>query len=440
MLLMMALVPSSLFMSPVSAVEPSWDLIYAVPSYEQWVALSASHYQDTAISISRRFTLECDVTDNFGSWDTNIKLSSYALMPFTPTHESSYKFFFTGTSKNTETTVTFGWYFKLIMSYRWFQWYHKYQMWRVDQYGAEDLIFQSESTTNYAVDIFIQVSRTPSSAYCTKITTNQIGNPVINTIFDYIENPTLIREYEYDAIAEPVGVEGWSTEEEVLPSYDCLVYKAGEGTVEPSLGLYRIREGGFTPEFWPTPADGWYFNRWQVNGEDIPFYIQRLQLQMFEDKNCYATFYRSGAGGCPLIYTYNGSAYVYDGMPDIHDPGQQDITVEYILTEEPVKENGFYKIRFSEYPTTISHLDQVKLYGILPNGQRILLPMTSAIHNVDGNVIQDLRFSDDIRVECKGIEQDGFVNEEIDFLFSGIPEEYIDFVFVVEGHNFPLKV
>jgi len=79
----------------------------------------------------------------------------------------------------------------------------------------------------------------------------------------------------------------------------------------------------------------------------------------------YVSVYWPGEGGCPTLYVYNGSEYVYEGLLDIHSPNGVDIVTDHTLVSVPDRANGDYLFRLVEHPKTHSYIDQVKLCAIL---------------------------------------------------------------------------
>lgn len=74
------------------------------------------------------------------------------------------------------------------------------------------------------------------------------------------------------------------------------------------------------------------------------------------------------SGGCPYIYTWNGSNWVEDNniLPQSQSPDNrgQNVTDYYQLYTKPAEENGKYFLAISEHEEDISYFDQVKLLVI----------------------------------------------------------------------------
>lgn len=146
-----------------------------------------------------------------------------------------------------------------------------------------------------------------------------------------------------------------------------------------------------------------------------------------------------GGGGCPFLYVYNGSQYVSQGLLDIH--GNADTDRRHILTAAPAVVGGEYLLRLTEHPQTISHIDQVRLYATLDNGRTVQLPLTSAVHSQWGNVLSQLRFSDDRRTVELGAKWNGGTSQSIYLRFLALPPwlHATSFVFEIEGYNVIVK-
>ncbi len=143
-----------------------------------------------------------------------------------------------------------------------------------------------------------------------------------------------------------------------------------------------------------------------------------------------------GGGGCPILSVFDGEVYQEEGLLDIHDSDGNDVTYQHTLINSPKAVDNRYHLKLTEHPKTISDIDQVELYGILPSNQRIRLPLISAIHCEDGQVSSLLRKSDDKKAEVLGADYNNGVSQYIDLEFvapKGL--HFTDFVFVIEGNN-----
>lgn len=148
----------------------------------------------------------------------------------------------------------------------------------------------------------------------------------------------------------------------------------------------------------------------------------------------------SGGGGCPILSVFDGEQYQEEGLLDIHDPDGNDVIYQHTLITSPKAIGNRYHLKLTEHPKTISDIDQVELYGILPNNRRIRLPLISAIHCEEGQVKFLLRLSDDKKVEVFGADHNDGVSQYIDLeFFAPKMLRFTSFVFVIEGNNALVK-
>lgn len=147
-----------------------------------------------------------------------------------------------------------------------------------------------------------------------------------------------------------------------------------------------------------------------------------------------------GSGGCPILSVYNGSEFIEEGLLDIHNPDGIDIVAIHELVTEPKFINKRCFLRLTEHPITISHIDKVELYGRLSDGTLIPLTLKSAFHSSLGNVLPELKFSDDNRVDVLGAIHNNGTSEFIDIVFkSSFNHIFSGFTFIIEGHNYIVK-
>ncbi|NIQ07152.1 MAG: hypothetical protein GWO20_15920 [Candidatus Korarchaeota archaeon] len=171
--------------------------------------------------------------------------------------------------------------------------------------------------------------------------------------------------------------------------------------------------------------------------------------------NCYIDFYAGrafdintrqyyagggggGGDGCPFLFVYDGARYANEGLLDIH--AFEDVIREHQLRTAPQPVRGRYLLRLREHHATHSYLDHVQLVATLENGQNIILPLVSAVHSADGNVIRALLLSDDVRTDTWGADHIDGTSEYIDLAFaapSGL--EIQAFTFIIEGYNYLIK-
>ncbi len=152
--------------------------------------------------------------------------------------------------------------------------------------------------------------------------------------------------------------------------------------------------------------------------------------------NLVITLYKPpSGGGCPILSVYDGNGYQTEGLLDIHNANGMDVIFRHTLVTMPTMTHHCYLLRLTEHPLTHSHIDQVRLYGRLANGRLIRLPLLSARHSEDGQVRRLLWLSDDKRIDLMGAVHTGGVSESIDLVFWAPNREFIEFIFVIEGHN-----
>ncbi len=80
--------------------------------------------------------------------------------------------------------------------------------------------------------------------------------------------------------------------------------------------------------------------------------------------------------------------------------------------------------------------------GIFPlsNGLLVPLALKSAFHSSLGNVLPELKFSDDNRVDVLGAIHNNGTSEFIDIEFMSPPNQvFSGFTFIIEGHNYIVK-
>lgn len=148
-----------------------------------------------------------------------------------------------------------------------------------------------------------------------------------------------------------------------------------------------------------------------------------------------------GGGGCPVLSVYDGSNYVDEGLLDIHNPDGDDVTYTHSLNTGPQRVGNRYLMRLTEHPQTRSHIDQVKLFGRLPNGQLVPLTLELASHSSAGDVLSALLQSDDIRTDLLGADFNGGISEYIDLEFHAPDHDrFVELVFFIEGNNADVKI
>lgn len=144
-------------------------------------------------------------------------------------------------------------------------------------------------------------------------------------------------------------------------------------------------------------------------------------------------------GGCPILSVYNGTGYFEEGLLDIHNPDAKDIIEDLVLSCTPIPMEHRFLMRLTEHNRTHSYIDQVRLVAIY-YGMEIQLPLVSAVHSAEGNVLWELLLSDDVRADLWGAEHNNGTSEYIDLKFVALEGlEFEDFHFIIEGHNFEFE-
>ena len=131
-----------------------------------------------------------------------------------------------------------------------------------------------------------------------------------------------------------------------------------------------------------------------------------------------------GGRGCPTLFVYDGKDFVEIETLDIHTPRDMDTVYSRAVSMKPYQD-GKYIIILKEASYLWwegSHIDSVRL--IDERGKEC--KFISAIHSKDGNVLSQLKESDDLRVQTKP-------TEEIALTFVGCSGNI--FTLSVEGGN-----
>ena len=214
--------------------------------------------------------------------------------------------------------------------------------------------------------------------------------------------------------------------------YTLTINSSSGGTTYPLPGTYSHDEGTVVSVH-AIPNQNYYFDHWLLDG--IYNYSNPISVTMTNNHSLFAFFYyNGGGGGCPALFAWNGTNYVDYGVVNIHNPSGEDVVKEVPIEIEDLDSashkarlrlrEGWPGLNFSE-----SEIDQVKLYAISNEGNRVLCPLISASHSRLGSVLLKLLLSDNWKIQS-------FLLETIDLTFI-IP--YIDvqgYIFIIEGCNF----
>jgi len=205
---------------------------------------------------------------------------------------------------------------------------------------------------------------------------------------------------------------------------------------------FKIDSGSWHIDY--DAGNGWSWN-WNTNSYSDG--IHTIYSRAYDARGNWAQTQKTvnvnnhgGGGGCPILSVYNGSEFIEEGLLDIHNPDGIDVVAIHELVTEPkfVKNRGF--LRLTEHPITISHIDKVELYGRLSNGLLVPLTLKSAFHSSLGNVLPELKYSDDNRVDILGAIHNNGTSEFIDIEFKSPPNQiFSGFIFIIEGHNYIIK-
>jgi len=210
------------------------------------------------------------------------------------------------------------------------------------------------------------------------------------------------------------------------------------GTTIPAPGTYTYNYGS-SVTVTPSATSGYVFSCWLLDGG--MYYQNPITVTMDADHTLTAYFSYSGGGGCPILYVYNGTEYICEGLLDIHNPEGVDVVFEHTLVSTPQRVHGAYLFRLVEHPQTHSYIDQVKLYAILEDKSIVELPLIRARHSEYGNVLPQLLFSDDWKTDTLGANLNNGTSQSIDLKFLALPPnvKIIGFVFQIEGNNIIAK-
>jgi len=201
------------------------------------------------------------------------------------------------------------------------------------------------------------------------------------------------------------------------------------GTTDPAPGTHEYLEKT-SVQVTAIPDPDYSLMYWRLDGQRV--YSNPITVTTDSDHTLKAYF--SGGGGCPTLFVWNGSDYVDYGVINIHDV-ENDVVREVPVQAEDVSVAGYkvkFRLREGWEGLNYSHslIDQVKLYAVDNEGNRLLCPLIKAEHSDQGKVLLKLLFSDDYRT-------DTYLMNTIDLTFiMPYPAETIEnFTFTIEGHN-----
>jgi hypothetical protein len=142
-----------------------------------------------------------------------------------------------------------------------------------------------------------------------------------------------------------------------------------------------------------------------------------------------------GYDNCPVLFVWNGTNYVDYGVVKIHNPSGYDVIREVPIQAGDVNVSNYKAVfRLQEsWPGlnySESFIDQVKLYAVDSQGNRLLCPLIKAQHSRLGNVLPQLLFSDDWKVQTLLLD-----TIDLTFLVPYPTGQVQSYVFVLEGCN-----
>ncbi len=205
------------------------------------------------------------------------------------------------------------------------------------------------------------------------------------------------------------------------------------GTTNPYPGTYTYTYGTLVTVT-AVPWEGCVFDYWILDG--VVKYGNPITVNMTADHSLKAYFhdpYPGGGDGCPTLFVWDGYSYVDYSVIDIHNPTGEDVIRQVPIQAKDVEiinykatfrlREGWPGLNFSE-----SVIDQVKLYTVDNYGNRHICPIMNATHSQFGNVLPQLLFSDDWKVQT-------LLLETIDLKFVVPYQNIQSFIFIIEGCN-----
>ena len=111
---------------------------------------------------------------------------------------------------------------------------------------------------------------------------------------------------------------------------------------------------------------------------------------------------------------------------------REDVVVSHTLTVTPESERSAYLLRLTELdlPNSHSYIDQVRLLAFDKLGNFKELRLIGAVHSEYGNVLPQLLFSDDVRIDTLPYQ-----TIDLKFLAPIWQSEVEELTFVIEGYN-----
>ncbi len=129
------------------------------------------------------------------------------------------------------------------------------------------------------------------------------------------------------------------------------------------------------------------------------------------------------SGGCPHLYTWNGTEYVLENnlLPFSDNPNRPEFVVEdYYKLEKPlVKDNGKYSLMIAEFEQEHSYFDQVQLLAIDHDSSFKIAPSPSGEILTYKNPVPGFAYDnkfDDLTFALNTIDGDYFEGHKDDFI------------------------
>ena len=143
-----------------------------------------------------------------------------------------------------------------------------------------------------------------------------------------------------------------------------LTISAGSGgTTDPAPGTDTYDDGS-SVTVTASPNSNYAFDYWILDGATK--YANPITVTMNSDHNLKAYFKHTGGGGCPFVYSWNGTAYAIDNnlLGDSEASGGADVEDYYRLEQPLIRKDGKYALLISEFEQEHSYLDQVGLLAV----------------------------------------------------------------------------
>jgi hypothetical protein len=230
--------------------------------------------------------------------------------------------------------------------------------------------------------------------------------------------------------------------------YRNVWYTYSTSTIDPNGDNVRYEFEFAGPSTNVSFTTGWYASgqtgsltvMWETTDPLGTYYVRARAQDVYDAWSGYSsslTVTIGSGGGCPMLFVWDGTDYVCEGLLDIHNPEGIDVVYQHTLVTTPQRVHGAYLFRLVEHPQTHSYIDQVKLYAILEDGTMVELPLIRARHLEYGNVLPHLLFSDDWKTETLGANLNNGTSQSIDLKFIALPPNMnsIGFIFQIEGNN-----